>query len=217
VRKVGIRVQGVGNPLRERSVFLAREVGNPLRERSVFLAREVGIRVQGVGIPCVRGRYSRHPPLCRSPIWISSRPVIPKSRCFAGFLRAVGYFAVEPTATSSARRSTTPCVRGRYSLASEAGIPCVRGRYSVFLPANALRHFLRYVQGTLSERSVFPRALSPLRLLARNRLRGSLPTRLSLPAGSTHHERDVTQRDPAHRPEAYSPKCQEGAFSELRV
>src|SRR5215204_4947423 len=37
----------------------------------------------------------------------------------------------------------------------------------------------------------------------------SLPTRVSLPG--RHHAHDATQRDPAHRLEAYSPKCLEVA------
>src|SRR5215211_9174076 len=44
----------------------------------------------------------------------------------------------------------------------------------------------------------------------------SLPTRLSL-AGAMHHAHDATRRkDAAHRLKAYSPKCPEVEFCELR-
>jgi hypothetical protein len=123
-----------------------------LRERSVFVCK-------GSVIPCVRGRYSRHPHSLGTSSVDLRATSHPKKSLLCRFFASVGCFAVEPTATSSARGSRNPCVRGRYSLASEAGIPCARGRYSVFLPPTAVRHFLPYVQGTLSERSVFPRAL----------------------------------------------------------
>src|SRR5829696_8352995 len=41
----------------------------------------------------------------------------------------------------------------------------------------------------------------------------SLPTRFSLPG--RHHAHDATRRPPAHRLEAYSPKCLEEEFSEV--
>src|SRR5215203_947065 len=42
----------------------------------------------------------------------------------------------------------------------------------------------------------------------------SLPTRFSLPG--RHHAHDATRRPPAHRLEAYSHKCLEEEFSEVR-
>jgi hypothetical protein len=127
-------------------------VGNPLRERSVFQSPILSVDL-----------------LCGpSPDQSSQKVAALQDFCERWLLRRRAHCDLlsSPEHNSLRERSVFACFRGRYSLRER----------SVFCLSSCKRRpaFLPYVQGTLSERSVFPRALSPLRLLARNRLRGRL-------------------------------------------